>query len=156
MEELFEISDHKDVEIAEKQAIINMLMEYKVNFMGRVCAMRDVKVPCPNCGGLGIQLYNNASTWRHLDGFPPRVTKDVCEHCWGSGDKENTWPVREVEKITIKHYPDFVHSGQFQELNHKAQFPCEAGGNQFPCDASTITDAEVIKEATNGQEDGSI
>ena len=145
-----DIKDPKDLKIKEQQAIIAMLMEYKVNFMGKVCEMRDIKEPCRNCGGLGIQLYNDASTWRHLPGMKPQTTKDVCEHCWGSGDRENTWPKREAPLHDLATRISY-------DFNLPSQFPCEAGGNQFPCEAYSTIDAEVVKEVLElGKEDSSI
>lgn len=134
-----DIKDPKDLKIAELNSVIAMLMDYKVNFMSKVCEIRDVKEPCRNCGGLGIQLYNDASTWRHLPDMKPQTTKDVCEHCWGSGDSENIWPKRE---LTL--------------MNFSNKCGSEAVGNQFPCEAGGIIDAEVVKEATNEQKDSSI
>ena len=153
-----ENKDPKDLKIAELNSVIAMLMDYKVNFMGKVCEIRDVKEPCRNCGGLGIQLYNDASTWRHLPDMKPQATKDVCEHCWGSGDSENIWPKRELMLMnTSKNCADTISFfNQFPCEAGNTQFHSEAGGNQFPCEASGITDAEIVKEATNEQEDGSI
>ena len=128
--------DPKDLKIAELNNIIAMLMDYKTNFMGKLCDIRGVKTPCRNCGGLGVQFYNDASSWRHLPGFPPRTTKDVCEHCWGSGDSENIWGKQMLEQPTV-----------YKAEAYNPAFQCEAGGNQFSCDASGIIDAEVVKEA---------
>ena len=88
----------KDKKIEELTSVVSLLMEYKTNFMTKVCAIRGVNTPCSSCGGLGIQIYNDASSWRHLQGFPPKVTKDVCEVCWGSGDSKYRWPSMHMEE----------------------------------------------------------
>lgn len=54
--------------------------------------MRDVrhKDICVNCNGLGVVWYGNTATWRGGIGGA-MMTKDVCNHCWGSGNKNKTW-----------------------------------------------------------------
>lgn len=46
---------------------------------------RGVYTPCPRCGGVGVVLYGNTSTWRKgVGGAKP--SHDVCDQCWGTGD----------------------------------------------------------------------
>lgn len=48
---------------------------------------RDVKTPCEACGGRGLLLYSDTSTWRY--GIGQQIpTADVCDACWGTGDSE--------------------------------------------------------------------
>jgi hypothetical protein len=51
---------------------------------------RGVETPCESCNGYGTRWYNNTSTW--LRGFGgAKITRDVCDTCWGSGDKDKKW-----------------------------------------------------------------
>ena len=62
---------------------------------------------CERCGGSGTAVYGSTSTWRGGAGGQ-MITSDICDRCWGSGDKSNKWtnlrrlprlqpPEREVE-----------------------------------------------------------
>lgn len=42
--------------------------------------------PCPACNGKGYRHYSNTSTWRGGIGGQA-ITADICDICWGSGDK---------------------------------------------------------------------
>ena len=46
---------------------------------------------CSECGGAGITFYSDTSTWRHGIGGQA-MTTDVCDKCWGSGDRTRPWP----------------------------------------------------------------
>ena len=46
--------------------------------------------PCPNCGGSGVKIYGDTSTWRKGIGGQ-MITADVCDKCWGSGNAKNPW-----------------------------------------------------------------
>ncbi len=50
--------------------------------------MRGVEheTACPRCIGLGVRSYPNTTGWRGGIGGQA-VTSAVCDHCWGSGDK---------------------------------------------------------------------
>lgn len=51
---------------------------------------RGVETPCKKCGGLGVRVYRDTSTWR--DGIGGQaLTDDVCDTCWGSGDANKSW-----------------------------------------------------------------
>jgi hypothetical protein len=53
---------------------------------------------CAACGGAGKRMYGDLHGW----GGPAvegrarvgehRLTFDVCDHCWGSGDRYHAWP----------------------------------------------------------------
>lgn len=51
-----------------------------------LCKLRGVETPCHQCQGTGVRHYSDTSTWRHGTGGQA-VTLDVCDQCWGSGDK---------------------------------------------------------------------
>ena len=95
-------------EIKLLKAQVNLLMEYKTQFLQKVCELRGVRVPCSGCGGTGIQIYNDESTWQHVDGAPARLTKDICEHCWGSGDAHIKWFGPSDTEPTYADYEDVV------------------------------------------------
>jgi hypothetical protein len=46
---------------------------------------------CLACGGAGVKSYPSTSTWRGGIGGQA-FTTDVCDKCWGSGDRNNAWP----------------------------------------------------------------
>ena len=45
---------------------------------------------CERCGGSGTAVYGSTSTWRGGAGGQ-MITSDICDRCWGSGDKSNKW-----------------------------------------------------------------
>ena len=51
---------------------------------------RGVETPCSHCNGLGSRTYGSTATWRGGMGGAA-MTKDVCDHCWGSGDENDHW-----------------------------------------------------------------
>jgi len=51
---------------------------------------RNIDEPCDTCGGAGCRWYGSTSTWRGGMGCS-MMTMDVCDRCWGSGDKYNLW-----------------------------------------------------------------
>ena len=59
------------------------------------CTVRDWLVDddvcCSECSGSGYRLYGDTSTWRGGAGGQ-MMTADVCNKCWGSGDKTKPWP----------------------------------------------------------------
>lgn len=46
---------------------------------------------CQECGGAGIKAYGSTATWRGGIGGQA-ITNDVCDKCWGSGDRYRPWP----------------------------------------------------------------
>lgn len=48
---------------------------------------------CLSCGGAGVKFYPSTATWRGGIGGQ-MFTNDVCDKCWGSGDRNNAWPSR--------------------------------------------------------------
>ena len=51
---------------------------------------RNIDTPCVSCGGSGVKMYGNTTTWR--GGIGGQImTSDVCDVCWGSGDADRHW-----------------------------------------------------------------
>lgn len=59
---------------------------------------RGIEEACPICGGSGRRVYSQTCTWR--GGMGGNVmTSDVCDFCWGSGDKyRHGANIRELER----------------------------------------------------------
>jgi len=59
----------------------------------RMLAWRALKIEnvCPDCDGSGKKTYGNTTTFHGGIGGQA-LTTDVCDKCWGSGDKESPWP----------------------------------------------------------------
>lgn len=53
----------------------------------------DQKYLCPDCGGSGTKAYPSTATW-HGGVGGMTITTDVCDRCWGSGDRAKPWPSR--------------------------------------------------------------
>lgn len=47
---------------------------------------------CQNCGGAGKLAYGSTATWRRSGIGGAAITVDVCNSCWGSGDRHRPWP----------------------------------------------------------------
>lgn len=47
---------------------------------------RGVEEPCDTCSGSGVRAYANTATW-HGGMGGASITHDVCDQCWGTGDK---------------------------------------------------------------------
>ena len=59
----------------------------------------DISKPCPRCGGRGKRVYRNTSAW-HYGAGGNMATTDICDACWGSGDKDHPGiNLRVLEKI---------------------------------------------------------
>lgn len=52
--------------------------------------MRGIEEPCELCAGTGVRIYSSTATWRGGVGGSA-CTRDVCDKCWGSGDKHMAW-----------------------------------------------------------------
>lgn len=46
---------------------------------------------CPECAGSGYRVYASTATWRGGIGGQA-MTEDVCDQCWGSGNRHRPWP----------------------------------------------------------------
>lgn len=51
---------------------------------------RRIETPCSRCEGLGQWTYGSTATWKGGMGGA-MMTADVCDLCWGSGDKSRPW-----------------------------------------------------------------
>lgn len=47
---------------------------------------RGVDTVCTKCHGFGVRTYGDTTTWRGGIGGQS-ITRDVCDHCWGTGDE---------------------------------------------------------------------
>lgn len=64
----------------------------------RFLLWRGVEDPCDTCKGSGVRAYANTATW-HGGMGGASITHDVCDQCWGSGDKHEPWTnLREQER----------------------------------------------------------
>lgn len=46
---------------------------------------------CPECGGWGVKAYGSTATWQRGVIGGQMITNDICDHCWGSGNKYHPW-----------------------------------------------------------------
>ena len=46
---------------------------------------------CRDCGGSGVKAYANTATWHNAAIAGQAITNDVCDSCWGSGDRTRPW-----------------------------------------------------------------
>ena len=62
------------------------------DYTARLLEMRGIEPgnACTKCSGIGKRTYANTTTWRGGIGGQA-MTVDVCDKCWGSGDKTHTW-----------------------------------------------------------------
>lgn len=56
----------------------------------RLLDWRGVEDPCLKCHGSGAIVYGSTATWRGGIGGQ-MMTRDVCDSCWGSGDRYRAW-----------------------------------------------------------------
>ena len=58
-----------------------------------ILATRDIDIAdaCKDCAGAGVKTYGSTSTWHGGIGGQA-MTNDVCNKCWGSGNKNKPWP----------------------------------------------------------------
>ncbi len=74
---------------------VELIMRHDEALYGKTLAslveQRGVTARCGACRGLGTQLYGSTATWRAGIGRA-EMTIDVCDCCWGSGDRKNLWP----------------------------------------------------------------
>jgi hypothetical protein len=45
---------------------------------------------CQTCHGSGSRVYGSTATWKGGIGGAA-MTNDVCDKCWGSGDRTRPW-----------------------------------------------------------------
>ena len=48
-------------------------------------ARRSANVACGACMGRGERMYGSTSTWRGCLSGEAKLTRDVCDQCWGTG-----------------------------------------------------------------------
>lgn len=84
------VSEIQDASIAEPLARLLLVIPalFQAASMEAKLAWRGVVDPCVRCGGAGQLLYGDTATWRRgglRAGHQP--TRDVCDLCWGTGDR---------------------------------------------------------------------
>ena len=95
------------LELKEKEydRIFNEYMNYKNDELNRFLQnrnIRNIEYMCTVCQGSGIKLYGSTSTWRGGIGGAA-MTRDVCDQCWGSGNKYQPWVnLKELEQVLYK------------------------------------------------------
>jgi hypothetical protein len=70
-------------------------------FRQLLCYYKGITTPCTQCGGVGTYMYSNTATWRQSGIAGQAFTRDVCDHCWGSGDEDKHGC--DLRKMTLKH-----------------------------------------------------
>lgn len=65
-----------------------------LEFITKALAWRHIEPEnsCFECGGSGIKMYANTATYHPHFIAGQAITPDVCNKCWGSGDKTKHWP----------------------------------------------------------------
>ena len=85
-----------DATIAQLEAQLSTVTaerdQRKESFYADALMLRNVELlrACKECGGLGVKVYANTTTWRGGCGGQA-MTNGVCDHCWGSGDRYLQW-----------------------------------------------------------------
>lgn len=51
----------------------------------------DPKDACGDCSGSGVKTYANTATWHSSAIAGQALTDDICDICWGSGNKHKPW-----------------------------------------------------------------
>lgn len=74
----------------EQKAKINEEIMHYQFLVWRGISLEDA---CSDCGGSGVKTYADASTWHNEEAqiAAQVVTKDICDVCWGSGNKNKPW-----------------------------------------------------------------
>ena len=91
-------------------------MEAK-EFYQMLLLYRDIEIPCNVCNGLGVKTYGDTSTWHHGIGGQ-MITSDVCDACWGSGDKNRHWAnLRQINSV-IGELKQQIKVLQTEKINH--------------------------------------
>jgi hypothetical protein len=109
--------------------------------------IRGIKEPCKACSGLGVTAYGNTSTWHHGIGGQA-VTSDICDECWGSGDKNKPWMnLKHAAKLTqdIKDRDEAI-SRAIKEMRHSAEH--DFMGDEFH---DVIKELEALNQPENKQ-----
>lgn len=85
----YEETDSLLAEVEHLTAEVARLTKDRESWGERLLAWRGIEKEedrCPQCGGSGKSVYGSTTTWR--GGFGgQQATVDVCDKCWGSGDK---------------------------------------------------------------------
>ncbi len=82
------------------EARVKELEKYREDEHARMLSWRDIEPDefCETCGGSGTRVYGSTATWRGGIGGQA-LTADVCDKCWGSGNKHRAWPSMRVRLV---------------------------------------------------------
>ena len=104
----------KESELARLKEQVRQLQDRRDRMFDEMLLWRGIDreggdIPCKACGGAGVRAYGDTTTWRGGIGGQ-RITRDVCNKCWGSGNAEKpfarkVWIVHEIE---VDRYADRV------------------------------------------------
>lgn len=75
-----------------------------------------IQNPCPRCLGSGRHAYANTATWRGGVGGS-MVTTDICDSCWGSGDKDKSWTNLKLLDILLRKIRECNNDGGCRASN---------------------------------------
>ena len=83
------------LKIADLKDQIKQLQDQRDNFYRSMLLWRNIDteqgdIVCKKCGGSGVVVYGDTSTWRGGYGGQ-MMTADICDECWGSGKQNNPW-----------------------------------------------------------------
>ena len=88
-----------DVEIIEPE---ENNINHSIKTMLRWRGIEKIEDACTSCDGSGVKTYANTTTWRGGIGGQA-LTSDICDTCWGSGNKNRSWAnMRELLANTKK------------------------------------------------------
>lgn len=77
------------------------LEEAREKLTASFLSWRHVDEPCTRCRGAGVLPYGDTSTWRRGGLAGQRITVDVCDQCWGTGDAHRTGA--NIRELQAKH-----------------------------------------------------
>ena len=78
--------DREDLFVDSLRASLAREEAFWQDFAERLWSHRNVDTPCAVCRGTGVRVYPSTATWAG-GGGGQALTSDVCDACWGTGDK---------------------------------------------------------------------
>jgi hypothetical protein len=125
-EKLATVEEEREIAATEMAKAIRAQRSTEKEFKDLKMNMRNpyylfqVDDPCPKCGGLGRRAYPSTTGWRGGAGGS-MITRDVCDVCWGSGDKNKKGTdLRRVQGLREAHDRLAKELADFKEGYRKA------------------------------------
>jgi len=81
---ILRLKDFRDAQGVGNDVVLDV--ELRQRALDEMIRSRGVEDPCRRCRGVGVVMYGSTATWRGGMGGCA-MTKDVCDACWGSGDR---------------------------------------------------------------------